>query len=746
MLELRSSHQLVEFLLAVSVHEEQREATAAAAELAAEQFNAEIGAIIIGNEVRAAVGFGSDVVPAEQLCRAHPGQRTIQLPREGACELAVASWAGGEEGRVVVIRLEAPFSPDERNLLMGMARVLGLSLRQIASLQTERLLRTEREREADERLVLLSSLRERQRLLEVLLEIQHSISHREPLREVLGKVTAGASALLGSDCAVSLVLNDGFDPERPIIAATTRHAARCHDPAGVIVAARTVRSREAPIAGTLTAPVHVSGKAAGALVAMSGAGESFDQSQSRMLDAFAEHASLALTDARTVEAMQEAFHDPLTSLPNRALFLERLEHALDGGTAHPNALAVLFVDLDRFKLVNDTFGHGAGDDLLIQVADRLRERIRSCDFAGRLGGDEFAVIVADVTSAELPAAIAKRILDALASAFTVAGHDVFIDASIGIALGTPRLDDAEGLIRDADLAMYKAKQNGRGRYELFHEDMAAPLRNRVKLDADLHRAIDHDELLLHYQPIVRLTDGELVGGEALLRWHHPDRGLIPPLQFIPLAEETGLIVPIGRWILAEACQQAARWQTARPSRKPLFVSVNLSARQLQDGRLLRDVVAALNDCGLPPELLKLEITETSLLHDSKAAVTMLDRLREHGVRIAMDDFGTGYSSLTNLRRLPIDILKIDRSFVAEIGTDAKAAAFAYSIVSLARPLGLLTVAEGIESDGQLKTMLNAGCDLGQGYHFAPPHDPDTFLELMTTTTPVPVKFAICSAT
>jgi diguanylate cyclase (GGDEF)-like protein len=710
-----SSHQLVEFLTAVSGHEQGREATAVAAELAAEQFNAEIGAIIVGNEVSAAVGFGGDAVPVEQLCRARPGQRTIELPRVGTCDVAVANWEGSGQGRVIVVRLDAPFRPEERNLLMGMARVLGLSLRHIAALQTERRLRTERGRQADERLVLLSSLRERQQLLEVLLDIQHSISHRAPLRDVLSEVTAGASALLGN-CAVSLILDDALDPARPIVASTTPDPARGQDRVVVIAAAGTARSREPPHAGTLVATVHVSGKPAGALVAISGDGAPSDQRRRRMLDAFAEHASLALTDARTVEAMREAFHDPLTALPNRALFVDRLQHVLDGASVHGNAVAVLFIDLDRFKAVNDTLGHAAGDELLRKVAERLLKCTRSSDTTARFGGDEFAALLQDGAAGRRAERAAERIIAAIRRPFRIGRRDVFVGATIGIAHACQDTTVAHELLGNADLAMYCAKKAGGGRLATYLPEMRSALIERVELEADLQHALARGELSVEYQPLIDLATQQPIGVEALARWTHPTRGPIPPATFIPIAEETGAISEVGRWILDESARQVTLWRQLTPE---LTLNVNLSARQLEDDDLVAHVEQALGSSGLPGSALTLEITESVLAAGQSAVARKLQRLRELGVSIAVDDFGIGYS-LGHLQEFAINVVKIDKSFINAIESGSEDSSVAAVILQLASTMRLQTIAEGIERADQLTALRALRCNTGQGFLFTTP--------------------------
>jgi diguanylate cyclase (GGDEF)-like protein len=722
-----STPLLVEFLVAVSSATDEPQAARVAAERASHSLEAEVGAVLFDGSLAAVLGFPAGKVPERELCEAAAGGRTVlYVPGAGDCHVVVAHIAGTPDGQMLLARSgEDAFTVEEVHLVRAMARMLELTLAKMHMLEQERSLRV--------------SLQERQRMLEQLSAIQRAIARREPLAQILHMVTASAQELFGGGVRVALHLlatDDDHRGDAGLACGADLPEAPTQPVGRVSLRSPSLAEPAGEPHGAISVPVHEDGRLAGHLTvtptACDGSCATLDVDTLR---AFADQVSLAITDARTRQQMQEAFHDSVTGLASRRLFLERVACGLSDARSSGGRIAVLFIDLDRFKLVNDTLGHAAGDDLLVQVAHRLREEIRSCDVAARLGGDEFAVLLTDVTSTELPEVVARRILDAVSRVFDVAGRDVFIDASIGIALGAPDVNDAEGVIGDADLAMYVAKQNGRGRHQLFHEELAAPLRRRVQLDADLHRALENDELLLHYQPILKLSDGNVAGVEALMRWQHPDRGLIPPLEFLPVAEETGLIVPIGRCILREACQQAARWQTARPAWPPLFVSVNLSCRQLQDGQLLQDVTAALDASGLSPELLKLEIAEASLQHDSETAVTNLERLRDYGVRIAMHHFGTGSSSLTSLRRLPIDLLKLDSSLVAEIETEVGAAAFAGSVVSLAQSLGLLTIAHGIESQAQLTTLRDAGCELAQGYHIAPPLDANSVFKVVTAVGP-----------
>jgi diguanylate cyclase (GGDEF)-like protein len=597
-----------------------------------------------------------------------------------------------------------------------MARVLGLTLRGLAALETERTLGAERERQARERLGLLASLRERHRLLEVLLDIQRSISHRKPLSDVLCAITAGASGLLDG-CPVALVLDDPLDPERPIVAATTAGGERSETELAIVAtaAARTAATPSAD--GALAASVHINGARAGALVAMASGG--FDDAQLGMLDAFAEHASLALTDARTVEAMEEAFHDSLTGLPNRALFLDRLQHALDVAARRETELCVLFVDLDRFKAVNDSIGHAAGDELLRAVAERLSACTRAADTAARFGGDEFAVLLEDDGHGVQPDAVAERIIAAMRRPFDVEGKEVFIGATVGIAHARDASPGADELLRNADLAMYRAKKAGGNRAATYETAMRTALLARIELEADLRHALERDELSLVYQPVVELESGRTVGVEALARWAHPTRGMIPPLTFIPVAEEIGVIGAMGRWVLGEACRQLAAWRLLAPA---LVLNVNLSAVQLRDDRLAADVEQALRANDLPGQALTLEITESMLLSGDEDTAARLRRLKALGLSIAVDDFGTGYSSLSYLKQFSVDALKIDKSFVDTVAHSTADSALARTIVELGRGMRLETIAEGIETVEQLERLRMLDCELGQGYHFSVPLD------------------------
>jgi diguanylate cyclase (GGDEF)-like protein/PAS domain S-box-containing protein len=423
----------------------------------------------------------------------------------------------------------------------------------------------------------------------------------------------------------------------------------------------------------------------------------------------------------------QAFHDPITGLANRALFSERVRHAVARARREQRGIAVIFMDLDEFKVVNDRLSHAAGDAVLVNVALRLTEAARAADTAARFGGDEFAVLLEDLDSPQDAADVAERIVAALGEPMEVDGKTLVIGASLGISVSEQgAVIDAEALIRNADAAMYIAKRDGRGGYRLFEPAMHKGVIARLELRADLDHAIAHEEFELHYQPIVRLANGTVRGLEALLRWRHPARGMLAPDQFIPLAEQSGAIVELGRWVLREGCRQARAIQAAVPSDPPLSMAVNLSVKQLQHPDIVTHVREALRESGLDPRDLVLEITESVMMTDADLMVERLTELKTLGVGLAMDDFGTGYSSLSYLTRLPVDILKMDRSFLRP-GASAHASSLASAVVGLGATLSLQVVAEGIEHAEQWERLRDLGCAFGQGFLFAKPMDLDRTL-------------------
>ncbi|HEY8203801.1 MAG TPA: EAL domain-containing protein [Pyrinomonadaceae bacterium] len=416
-----------------------------------------------------------------------------------------------------------------------------------------------------------------------------------------------------------------------------------------------------------------------------------------------------------------AFHDTLTSLPNRALLAENLKFVMERAKQHEDyQFAVLFLDLDRFKNVNDSLGHSIGDQLLIAMARRLEHCIREVDMVARLGGDEFAILLDGISSSGDATNMAKRIQEKLESPFNLSGHEVFTTTSIGIAMSSTGYDHPEAMLRDADTAMYRAKAQGKACYEVFNKGMHARAVYLLQMETDLRRALDREEFRVHYQPIVLLENGQLAGFEALIRWQHPERGFINPGDFISLAEDTGLIVPMGLWILRRACEQLAKWQWQSHTNRNLFMSVNLSSKQVAQSALVSQIREILQETHVEPRHLKLEITESAVMENAETAVQLLRRLKALGVQLSIDDFGTGYSSLGYLHRFPVDILKIDRSFIGRIGEAAENIEIVRTIVSLAENMGMEVVAEGVETLAQFSQLRALNCQYGQGYLFSRP--------------------------
>jgi diguanylate cyclase (GGDEF)-like protein/PAS domain S-box-containing protein len=420
------------------------------------------------------------------------------------------------------------------------------------------------------------------------------------------------------------------------------------------------------------------------------------------------------------ELKQQAFHDPLSGLANRALFRDRLEHALLRASRSGTSLAVLFIDLDDFKLVNDSLGHAAGDELLIAVGERINSSLRAGDTAARFGGDEFAVLLEETASPERAFEVASRIIVELGAPVIVQNYEITPRASIGIAISREGAEDPTDLMQAADVAMYAAKAGGKGRYEEYKPLLQSEILDRLDRTADLQRAMEAQEFELYYQPIINLDGKELMGHEALIRWNHPERGLLLPGDFIPLAEESGLIVTLGRWALAEACQQARLWQLQHPELGSMRMCVNISTRQFQHDDIVEDVAKVLADVGLDPRQLVLEVAEGMLVQNDEPIIERMTALKELGVSFAIDDFGTGYSSLSDLKNFPVDILKVDKSFIDQLGSSTPNSALAECIVMLGKNLNLQTVAEGIEETDQLDALRAFGCQFGQGFYVAQP--------------------------
>jgi diguanylate cyclase (GGDEF)-like protein len=455
----------------------------------------------------------------------------------------------------------------------------------------------------------------------------------------------------------------------------------------------------------------------------------FDSQDLKLFETLANHASMSLEKGRLEKSLaqlsaleeelqHQASHDPLTGLANRVLFTDRVEHALSKrGRSGP--VAVLFLDLDDFKTVNDSLGHSAGDQLLVTVADRISHCLRSEDTAARLGGDEFGILIDEAKDPSDAAYVAERITRALETPFMLQGREVFAHASLGIAFGEPGID-SDTLLRNADVAMYRAKGQGKSRYEVYQSGMHTAVVKRMELKAELERAVENDQFILHYQPIFSLKTGRITAAEALIRWRHPEQGLLPPSEFVPLAEETGLIVPLSRWVLAASCRQARAWHSQDRGEHRALIAVNLSPKHIMQPTLVDDVVEALRSSLIQPQNLILELTENVLMHDSEATIAKLTELRSLGVQIALDDFGNGFSSLGYLRRFPLDIVKIAKCFIDDLSHGVAGTELVDAMIKLGAALGVKIVAEGIETGSQYTKVARLGCDGGQGNYLAPP--------------------------
>jgi Amt family ammonium transporter len=445
-----------------------------------------------------------------------------------------------------------------------------------------------------------------------------------------------------------------------------------------------------------------------------------------------------VTDRKRLEErlQHDALHDPLTGLPNRALFMDRLEQALERAKRRPDKLfAVLFLDVDRFKAINDSRGHAAADELLRALAQRLQACLRGMDTVARLGGDEFAFLIEEVEGPADATRAASRILSDVSAPFDVGGREVHATASVGITLGPRHYERASDMLRDADVAMYRAKAQGRGRQQVFDRSMQERAAHLLRLEADLRRALDRDELRLHYQPVVSLESGRIVAVEALARWAHPQRGLLAPDEFIPLADETGLIVPLGRWVFQEACRQLRAWRQGGLD-EALRVGVNVSARQFGHHGLVADIAEALRETGAPPAALEVEVTEAALTEDVDRGAAVMEALSGLGVRVVLDRFGTGYSSLGALHRFPLHGVKIDRAFVQGVGHPDGEPRVVRSAIAMARGLDLEVVAQGVETAEQLEALQALGCGAAQGFHLATPQDADAATELLRAGQPL----------
>jgi diguanylate cyclase (GGDEF)-like protein len=744
-----STELLTRYLAAISAPGDESSTAATAVRSAAATFDADVAAVVVDGAVR---GYhGPDLVAAPiGLVGAAPGTGRLTVDGLGELYTAVAplddatggatggaggAGAGGAPGgggTLVVARAGQPFDADDTALLGGMAHALGLALRGLRTIAVGRTMLAEHERESGERLRLLNALGTRQRLLETVLSIQRSIANHKPLQEILDSVTSGAASMLDR-AAVTLVLPDqqagslhtasafGLDdlPGDPLVFAAAAEAMEAN-----CVVARTDEGTRRGYRSVVAAPVVVSGVVAGSLAAETTDGHGHAVEHRELLTAFAQQVGLALTDARTTAAIHAAHHDQVTGLPNRTLFLERVTGALTAGDHRAAEITILLIDLHRFKTVNDGLGHRAGDTVLAAVADRIRGCLRTGDLIARVGGDEFGVLL-DGAGSIAGARVARSIIDAIEEPFRTAGRTMYLTACVGVAASTTTSSDAGDLLTNADVAMNRAKQAGPRHIEIFEPHMHTEIIDRLDLLDDLQLALARAELRLQYQPLVDLATGTPVGVEALARWRHPRRGDVAPSTFIPLAEETGLILELGLWILREGCRQVSEWRGLVPGMR---LNINVSARQAMDPDFVTRVAKAQADSDLPGGMLTLELTETMLMGDPDLAMAQLRQLKNLGVRLSIDDFGTGYSSLSYLRQFPVDQLKIDRAFVDGAATGGDQLAVTRTVMDLGRTLRLETVAEGIEDDEQLSALRGIGCDLGQGFLLARPMEPDAVRE------------------
>ena len=479
----------------------------------------------------------------------------------------------------------------------------------------------------------------------------------------------------------------------------------------------------------------------------------FDGNDLKLFETLANHTSVALQNGRLEKSLSQlsalekelshqVSHDPLTGLANRVLFTNNVEHSL-ARRGRAGAVAVLFLDLDDFKTVNDSFGHQAGDQLLKAAADRIQNCLRTEDTAARLGGDEFGILIDEVEDRSDAVYVAERIIRSLDAPYLIQGKEFFVHASVGIAFSHDINHSADALLRNADVAMYRAKNHGKGGYDIYEDGMHVAVMKRMELKAELERAVEQEQFVLQYQPIVSLKTGRITAAEALIRWQHPQRGLLAPQEFVPLAEETGLIVPISRWVLDAACRQARRWHlNCAPDQRPKMC-VNLSPKHIAQATFVDDIVEAIRNSLVQPQSLVIELTENVLMHDSDSTIAKLEELRVLGVQIAMDDFGNGFSSLGYLRRFPLDILKIAKCFVDDLNDGAAGTELADAMIKLGAALGVKVVAEGIEHGIQYTKARQLGCDAGQGFYFAPPLTPAE-LEPMFGLTRTPVVLDVKS--
>ena len=633
--------------------------------------DAQVAAIVVEGKVVATFGYPRDQPPHEAIAKAATGVRAVMpVPGKGERRPLILPLQG-RDGVILVARVREEYTLDQRRAVSNILELL----------------------QPPENA-----------------EAYGATSRGSVLGSLLESVVTTARSLFGADAAAIRV--DGIDPELTITGEMTE--------AGMAVLAAPLGDVGAGQGDPHLATTIISdgGAVFGRIVV---AGVVDREAASPVLTALGDHAALAIMETQNAavlesalgEANRRADRDGLTGLPNRALVVDRLDHALLRADRTEGDVGVLFADLDRFKLVNDTLGHETGDRLLLEVATRLSRSIRLGDTVGRLGGDEFVAICEDVTPEALYT-IAQRFSEAIAEPVWIDGREIVCSASVGMALAGPGAR-AQQLLRDADQAMYRAKEQGRSRIEVFDDNLRARTLQRAETETALRLAVKKHQLVLHYQPIIGLSGEGVVSVEALVRWQHPQRGLVPPGDFLPLAEETGLIVSIGEWVVGEACRQLMAWRLEHPTLRHLHMGVNLSSRQLVEDGFVENLTNVIAATGIEGESISLEITESALLKDGPLAVSTLEAAHKLGPRLLIDDFGTGYSSLAYLRRYPFDALKIDPTFVRDLAGSPEDRAIVASVISMAHSLGMATIGEGVETAEQRAVLGELGCDMLQGY-------------------------------
>jgi len=742
-----ATQQLAEFL-GIFGEADQGRLHERALERVAEALDAEIAVLVAAGGIAACLGFPPGEIPEAALVELVDRRGPIDVPGLGSGFVMSASVGEGVVPMsLIVIRLGESFDSNEETLIRSMGRALGMAQRLGEAMEAERFLREATEAHAAENQRLLQRLGERQTLAQRLFDIQRSISHRAPLEEVMSALAAGAVHLLDADQVSLRIQRPGID-EEPLSSlfgpGVTGRESFSSAPMDAGISGRAMVTNSFVIVEdyanhphrwdselsvplhAMAAPILFAGEAVGAVaVGRLRADRPFTQPEQDILLSLAEYTSHVVGDASEVDALRESLddatyqarHDGLTGLLNRQAVIELLDTSLSGDMIRM-PVTVLFVDLDRFKVINDVMGHATGDRVLVEVAKRLGDTVRTGDLVARLAGDEFVVVVRGLDSLGA-SVLAERIVEAVAEPFDLGHREFTLTVSVGVAEAHPGTS-GEQLLVDADVAMYRAKNKGRAKVVRFDSDMRHEMVRRSDLEREMTIALRDGEFEVHYQPYRSLVTDETVGFEALVRWNHPTRGLLAPDEFIPLAEETGQILSIDSFVLAEATMQIARWQQLHPSCADLAISVNLSARQFTDDDLLPTTRRALESSGLEPNRLWLEITESVVMDETETTLGILTSLRDLGVRLMVDDFGTGYSSLVYLKRFPVHALKVDREFVDGLGTDHEDEVIVTAVVRLAEALGLDVIAEGVETERQLDGLKRLGCRLAQGYLFARP--------------------------